>query len=742
MAELGVLHDLEFIHGTGGSRYIKEYVDNEEKVYQEERESFRQQAEFLDYMDDMKKTSGLFSSNLTYLTEEERNQVTSDVDHAQEKGSVMWRDLFSFDDDWLIKYGLMQADTRQVDEKRIMRAIKSAMDVANEQERYQGHVWVAAMHHNTAHVHVHVTSVERQPSRKWAWFKEYKTNAFGRAIRDAKGNRMLTGREVYQPRGSRKYSTLLEMKSVFVNQLIQSAEQLQQLDVLARQELLHPFREHVQQPDQSEEQKHLLAAIFLKLPKDKRLWNMKNARKNFFGNEVDAYVTHTVKEQFQEKETAWQQALRHVSLEYQEAYETTRLMGDDGYVPKIRNYHEKKAEELYQRLGNAVLSELRGWDKERAEQGVNRKAYLEAQGFLNPPPKKEQVPSPAVRAVYEGTKQQEKEGMQEPVVAAEMDQWFAQEPPTEGYVPFEDELAFLSDIDQGTAVEAPTFENSPSKKEALVSEASATEPVMDESHYLFASEPPEVMEDQTMEELSFLSDLEEPRMTEAVDFENLPSKKEPMDAMTQPEEFGYAMDQLLADGPPEDMGQDMDEAVAFLSSFDPSIPIEAPDFQNPPSKKGTADVEAFQASSTDMASLFHSEPPEQPTSGYIDASLWGLEPPEGVPAQVGQNPPSKKDQSGKYHMVNVYTEDGKRTRILILKEVSRAQAQEKFREGLTNQQARRVKGKDFLAQRGKGRPVISMLHAMEKRMRNTKEKWERDMAYERLQSEIERGQQH
>lgn len=370
--DLGVLHDVKFTFGKDSAGFIQ-YMDDEAKTNQQVAESLF--GGYLDYMDNPLKASGLFDAQCNYLTQEERQAYVEKFKIGQQNDSILWQDLFSFRNEWLQEYGLMDPKTNEVDDKRLMNAVKAAMDVLIQSEGYQNYAWIGAMHHNTDNRHFHVAGVELTPSRLWKWHGVYKKDYRGRYLYDENGRKIPTGNKVYEPTGSRKKATLAKMKRVFVNQLIQSAESLKVIDQLARQEIIGAIKNPSILQSPVKEERQLLADIYLKLPRDKRLWNMKNARKQFFGKEVDRFVAFKLKGEVASPYQKWEQLVTKLGDEYERAYNKIEVEGAEAITKSP--YYKNKLAELYYDGGNAVISQLKVMDKLREKEGVNRKKWLE-----------------------------------------------------------------------------------------------------------------------------------------------------------------------------------------------------------------------------------------------------------------------------------------------------------------------------------------------------------------------------
>ena len=383
----GVIHRTEF--SLASSKYMNDfikYIDDESKTQLAQDSAGNYFSGFLDYADNSTKATGIFSSECRFLSREEKSRYAQYFRLAQHEKSLLWQEVFSFEKNWLEAYGIIDLKTSEVDEQRLMQAVKCAMEALIKEECLQGYKWLGAIHYNTDNIHIHVGGVELTPSREWKWFDVYERDLKGNFTRDEKGFKIPTGEKVYQPEGKRKKETLKKMKRIFVNQLIQSSEKIKQIDELARQHMIDGMKDRhlLDNPKQLQN----LSDLYLKLPNDKRLWNMKNSKKHFFGKEIDLIITsylHLEKEQIFNE---WQTKLTILSKEYERAYQTTTLLDQEKKEFKdtlmteveherIKKYFNEKQADLKYRLGNVVLGQLKELDKERSKLKINRRSFVE-----------------------------------------------------------------------------------------------------------------------------------------------------------------------------------------------------------------------------------------------------------------------------------------------------------------------------------------------------------------------------
>ena len=80
---------------------------------------------YADYMGNPEKTTGLFTAEKNRLTEAESKEMKKRFAAAQEKGSLMWQTVISFDNSWLKENGLLHDGI--LDEKKIYEVTRKGM---------------------------------------------------------------------------------------------------------------------------------------------------------------------------------------------------------------------------------------------------------------------------------------------------------------------------------------------------------------------------------------------------------------------------------------------------------------------------------------------------------------------------------------------------------------------------------------------------------------------------------------
>ncbi|MCD2208581.1 MobP2 family relaxase [Listeria booriae] len=673
-ADLGVLHDTKFTYGGKDIVGFIQYMADEMKTNQQVADmNF---AGFLGYMDNPTKSAGLFDASCKYISQAERSNYVQLFKLGQERHSVFWQDLFSFNNEWLAEYGLMDLKTNEVDDTRLMNAVKSAMDVLIKREGLQDYKWLGSMHHNTDNRHFHVSGVELTPSREWKWHAVFKKDYRGRYLYDEKGWKIPTGEKVFEPTGKRRKETLKEMKSVFVNQLIQSASVLKEIDIVARKEIIDGIKKQHIIDGGDMAQRQLVAELYLKLPKDKRLWNMKNANKQFFGNEVRAVVLQRIQTDLADPYKRWERQMEDLGKTYEKAYKKVEVEGAPTSDPDIQKFVKDDGEGgLHYRLGNAVLSQIRELDKERQKSGLNRRAYIETV-MTQPIQDKE-------RAIKEVQSYIEEESQafnfMDHDAPPEIDDMFG---------------GFSEELER----ESLTFDDN--------------WPVVSSDNFI--PDPRHIQGTENGEKPPSQKGQADPETGQGLVF----TPKVDEDAERQ-----MRLSQKGQNGAPPSQ-KDIDFGLSALI-FTPSkevAPEQEQKKQNPLSQKGPTE--------------------SGPTQDEIDTGLSTLiYTPKEDYAREKQNRPSQKGTGPTkpaFHMVNVYTENGK-LRVLTSSDATRLDAQihHDYGSKQTNKGDNTVMTmQPFLEERRRQRNVDRTLRGIDRNMKKASKKWQDEMEYERLEQQL------
>lgn len=322
-----------------------DYMDREEAIEHEidpfckveiekELEDFDMFSGMIDYMDrhkarseESKDKGALFTNDKDRLTSEEKIDLKERFNAAQEKGSVMWNDVISFDNEWLKEQGVYSEESKLFDKQKIIKAVREATNDMIKQENING-FWCADIHYNTNNIHVHVATVEETPTRE---------------------------------RGKRKGKTLGRMKSKVVNSITDQAEIYRQINDLIRKNIVDSKKKTKLSKDK--EIKKLFKETYEMLPRDRRYWKYNYEKIKDLRPHIDK-ISEIYMEKYEAdsfKELKGLLKRQHMNLQ-------NHYGGDN-------DYYQNKIKDLHTRMGNAVLKEMKEYDKERREMIQKRPVY-------------------------------------------------------------------------------------------------------------------------------------------------------------------------------------------------------------------------------------------------------------------------------------------------------------------------------------------------------------------------------
>lgn len=242
----------------------------------------------------------------------------------------MWQDVITFHNPWLQENGLYDAHTHTVDEKKLMEITRQSMKEMLKRERLnKSAVWSAAIHYNTGNIHIHIATVEPQPTRE---------------------------------RGKRKPKTLDTMKSTVVNQILNRGEQHQKINELIRNDMVGKKRQDSSLRWKNRDIQPLFLQIYNHLPEDKRQWQYSYRTLKPMKPFIDVLSQKYI-EKYHSRE--YQQLLKKLDKEVEEL----KKAYGEGKVDEKRykNYKQTKIDDLYKRMGNAFLKEMKDYDKQQQQ---------------------------------------------------------------------------------------------------------------------------------------------------------------------------------------------------------------------------------------------------------------------------------------------------------------------------------------------------------------------------------------
>lgn len=329
-----------------------EYIDRDEAVRNVHTADFNI---YQDYMGNPYKTTGLFTNSSENLIQEEKAGLKDTFQAAQKNGSLMWQTVISFDNRWLKENGLWTGYLNKQNERKIQEITRKAVTEMLEKEELQNAVWSAAIHLNTDNLHVHIAIVEPVPMRskkKYVYFKEYQKGSKKEKV---------PVKEAVEYRGKFKLSSIEKCKSVVVNEIINQKEMNIEITRLIRESIVQKKRE--QQIRENEKLRKPFLSLYNKIariPKGK--WNYNDKTMTFVQGDIDklshAYMELYHKEDFEE--------FKKKLIAQEENYRK-------GYGKTDSSFFQGKVNDLYTRLGNAILKELKEYDKEIKSMEIRQK---------------------------------------------------------------------------------------------------------------------------------------------------------------------------------------------------------------------------------------------------------------------------------------------------------------------------------------------------------------------------------
>lgn len=326
----GVVLKTKFV--TSDKKAFQDYVDyvdrDEAKKEQEVHEKLF--TLYQDYMDNPDKTSSLFTQQSNQLNDEEKKQLKKLFEKAQNNNSIMWQDVITFHNPWLQENGLYDAHTHTVDEKKLMEITRQSMKEMLKRERLnESAVWSAAIHYNTGNIHIHIATIEPQPTRE---------------------------------RGKRKPKTLDAMKSTVVNQILNRGEEHQKINELIRNDMVGKKKQDSSLRWRNRDIQPLFLQIYNHLPEDKRQWQYSYRTLKPMKPFIDVLSQKYI-EKYHRNE--YQQLLGKLDKEVEEL----KKAYGEGKVDEKRykNYKQTKIDDLYKRMGSAFLKEMKDYDKQQQQ---------------------------------------------------------------------------------------------------------------------------------------------------------------------------------------------------------------------------------------------------------------------------------------------------------------------------------------------------------------------------------------
>lgn len=315
----GVINKTRFL--TNSSKKFSNFINYIDRNEATKKKNYKKFSAFNDYMGNPKKLGALFTKDNEYLDNTEKKKLKNAFNVAQINGSNMWQSVFSFENDWLEKQGIYNSKNDYLDEKKIQNATRAAMKELEKREGLKDITWTASLHYNTDNIHVHISFVEVNPKRE---------------------------------RGKVKPKSLYTTKSSFVNALLNKQEDLSKINSIIRDNLIGGKKNTSFKTDL--EMKKMVKEIMKVLPKDKRQWhynhNTMRRAKPLIDNLSKYYINNYKREEFKDLVNR----LNKEDEFYKDTYGKKKV--------KTATYKDNKLQDLYTRMGNSILKEIKDYVKE------------------------------------------------------------------------------------------------------------------------------------------------------------------------------------------------------------------------------------------------------------------------------------------------------------------------------------------------------------------------------------------
>lgn len=302
------------------------YLDRDEAV---RNESFNSFSLYNDYMGNPEKSDGIFTKDKDNLTKEEKKQIKDLFQQAYDNNSIMWQSVISFDNNFLQENNLYDYKTKSVNQDRLQELTRNVMrEMLRSENMQESAIWTASIHYNTDNIHIHIATTQPIPDRQ------------EKILND--GTKSL--------RGKLKPQTFKNMKSKAVNSILDKDRQ--KLDELSREIMIKGKRQHLSLED--DKFREMFLKIYKSLPDDRRKWHYSMNAITSQRKDIDNFSREFLNTYYKEEFKEYKDLLLKEQLVYKRAY------GENSNFDK---YAQNKINDLYKRMGNALLTEMREYSK-------------------------------------------------------------------------------------------------------------------------------------------------------------------------------------------------------------------------------------------------------------------------------------------------------------------------------------------------------------------------------------------
>lgn len=285
-----------------------------------------------EYMADEKKATNLFTDNKDVLTKDDMKKYGDIFSLAQENGSMLWQIVISFTNPFLEENGLYRSEELWLDEKTLKTYIRNGVGRMLHSENLDHAVWVGSFHYNTDNIHAHIAVVEPMPIRRK---KTY--------MRDGKLSEEIVGKF--------KVSSMKKCRSYITNAVKGDKNVNIEITNLIRKSIVGKKRETLLHRE--ENYRHEFLTIYDQLPKQKNTWSYNHRNMDKLRPLIDDLSRRFMIEYQMEEFLKLKELLMYQNETYKGLY---------GRNSKKTDYMGNKTADLYSRLGNAILKEMKEYD--------------------------------------------------------------------------------------------------------------------------------------------------------------------------------------------------------------------------------------------------------------------------------------------------------------------------------------------------------------------------------------------
>ncbi|MGL5714276.1 MAG: MobP2 family relaxase, partial [Paraclostridium sp.] len=218
----------------------------------------------------------------------------------------------------LEKHDLYNPVTHELDEVKIKNAVRKSIGfVLDKDNLSDSAIWNGAIHYNTDNIHIHVAICEPEPTRQ---------------------------------RGKRTQKTLDIMKSKFINELLNTKDLYKEINKNIREDIVDTKKDFSCSNDK--EMKKLLKKAIKSLPKDKRHWHYGYNTMSESNKHIDEITKYYINKY---KKNEFETLCKNLDKQEELIKETYGV----GEREKYKDYKQNKIDELYKRMGNTIIKEMK-----------------------------------------------------------------------------------------------------------------------------------------------------------------------------------------------------------------------------------------------------------------------------------------------------------------------------------------------------------------------------------------------